>query len=43
VQSGVSGFGVQTIPESLEIKMFGYGIVGTLLIICLVVWLVRRA
>jgi hypothetical protein len=27
----------------LEASMFGYGLLGTLLVICLVVWLVRRA
>jgi hypothetical protein len=39
--SGALAF--EHITEALEIKMFGYGILGTLLIICLVVWLLRRA
>src|ERR1700734_1682738 len=31
------------ILHSLEVSMLGYGLLGTLLIICLIVWLVRRA
>jgi hypothetical protein len=29
--------------KHLEAQMFGYGIIGTLVIICLIVWLLRRA
>jgi hypothetical protein len=30
------------VSRTTEASMFGYGIIGTLIIICLIVWLVRR-
>ena len=28
-------------PESKEATMFGYGLLGTILFVCLIVWLIR--
>ena len=41
--SWVIGMFNPRILDSRETTMFGYGIIGTIIIICVIVWLVRRA